>query len=280
MTCPDITFSVSTLSQYLKAPHTTLLHAVTRVFRYLSGTKEYKLVLGGTDTSIFGDADSDYASQIHPHSISAFFISKGVVSWSSKKQPIRLNMSLLHMPQKISSEFKKFSKISHLYFLIPLQKISTVTTKARSVYPRTQLFTVTPNILMFIFILFGTVFQCHITLLYCPMDDMIADTFAVSSLRSSANFLVFFDPASFSRGSVEHLLAHILFYFICFTFSIANRLCLLFLLFFISWVPSSYDSYLHTSCLFSYWGVSLRFHIIIYLLLIHSSTLLYFFQYF
>ena len=158
MTCPDITFSVSTLSQYLKAPHTTLLHAVTRVFRYLSGTKEYKLVLGGTDTSIFGDADSDYASQIHPHSISAFFISKGVVSWSSKKQPIRLNMSLLHMPQKISSGFKKFSKISHLYFLIPLQKISTVTTKARSVYPRTQLFTVTPNILMFIFILFGKQF--------------------------------------------------------------------------------------------------------------------------
>ena len=158
MTCPDITFAVSTLSQYLKAPHTTLLHAVTRVFRYLSGTKEYKFVLGGTDTSIFGDADSDYASQIHPHSISAFFISKGVVSWSSKKQPIRLNMSLLHMPQKISSGFKKFSKISHLYFLIPLQKISTVTTKARSVYPRTQLFTVTPNILMFIFILFGKQF--------------------------------------------------------------------------------------------------------------------------
>ena len=158
MTCPDITFAVSTLSQYLKAPHTTLLHAVTRVFRYLSGTKEYKLVLGGTDTSIFGDADSDYASQIHPHSISAFFISKGVVSWSSKKQPIRLNMSLLHMPQKISSGFKKFSKFSHLYFLIPLQKISTVTTKARSVYPRTQLFTVTPNILMFIFILFGKQF--------------------------------------------------------------------------------------------------------------------------
>ena len=59
MTCPDITFAVSTLSQYLKAPHTTLLHVVTRVFCYLSGTKESKLVLGGTDTSIFGDADSD-----------------------------------------------------------------------------------------------------------------------------------------------------------------------------------------------------------------------------
>jgi hypothetical protein len=90
MTRPDIAFAVSNLSQYLDAPRTTHIHAVTRVFRYLSGTKELKLVLGGPDTTIVGYSDSDWASQIHCHSISgfAFFIGKGVISWSSKKQPI------------------------------------------------------------------------------------------------------------------------------------------------------------------------------------------------
>jgi hypothetical protein len=90
MTRPDISFAVSNLSQYLDAPRTTHLHAVTRVFRYLSGTNNLKLVLGGLDSTVFGYSDSDWASQIHRHSISgfAFFVGKGVVSWSSKKQPI------------------------------------------------------------------------------------------------------------------------------------------------------------------------------------------------
>ena len=75
---------------YLYAPRTTHIHAVARVFHYLSGTKGFKLVLGGPDATIVGYSDSDWASQIHHHSISgfAFFIGKGVISWSSKKQPI------------------------------------------------------------------------------------------------------------------------------------------------------------------------------------------------
>ena len=90
MTQLDITFAVSNSSHYLDAPCTTHLHAKTRVFRYLSGTKDYKLVLGGPDTTIVSYSDSDWASQMHRHSISgfAFFIGKGVVSQTSKKQPI------------------------------------------------------------------------------------------------------------------------------------------------------------------------------------------------
>ena len=85
-----IAFTISNLSQYLNSPHTTHLHAVTRVFHYLSGTKDFKLILGGFNTTIVGYSDSDWASQIHHHSISgyAFFIGSGIVSWSLKKQPI------------------------------------------------------------------------------------------------------------------------------------------------------------------------------------------------
>ena len=90
MTRPDIAFAVSSLSQFLESPRTTHLQAVARVFHYLSGTKELKLTLGGSDPTIHGYSNSDWASHIHRHSISgfAFFVGKGVVSWSSKKQPI------------------------------------------------------------------------------------------------------------------------------------------------------------------------------------------------
>ena len=96
MTRPDIAFAVSHLSQYLDAPRITHLLAVTRVFRYLSGTRDLKLVLGGPNSTIIGYSDSDWASQIHRHSISgfAFFIGSGVVSWSSKKQPIITSANL------------------------------------------------------------------------------------------------------------------------------------------------------------------------------------------
>src|SRR3984885_14387039 len=84
MTRPDIAFAISTLSQYLDAPRMTHLIAVTRVFRYLSGTKGLKLVLGGNNSDITEYSDADWASHMHHHSISgfAYFIRAGVVNWS------------------------------------------------------------------------------------------------------------------------------------------------------------------------------------------------------
>ena len=62
---PDLAFAVSTLSQYLKAPHSTHMRAVTHVFCYLLGTKHLKLILGGTQNKISGYSDADWASHIH-----------------------------------------------------------------------------------------------------------------------------------------------------------------------------------------------------------------------
>ena len=71
MTCPDIAFAVSTLSQYLEAPRSTHMKAVKRVICYLLGTKMLRLVLGGDDL-VAGFSDTDWASQRHRHSISGF----------------------------------------------------------------------------------------------------------------------------------------------------------------------------------------------------------------
>jgi hypothetical protein len=186
MTRPDIAFAVSNLSQYLDSPRTTHLHAVTRVFRYLSGTKGFKLVLGGLNTTIVGYSDSDWASQIHRHSISgfAFFIGDGVVSWSSKKQPIITLSSteaeyvaLTHSSKDIIWSHKLLTEFSPIFSLklpttlycdnqgaIRLSKDSTF-------HGRTK------HIDVHFHFIRQSVSQGHISLTYCPTDDMIADTF-------------------------------------------------------------------------------------------------------
>jgi len=90
MTCPDIAFAVSTLFQYLNAPHTIHLQAVTQIFCYLTGMKDFKLILRGPHSAIAGYLDADWASQIHHHSISGFvfFVGNRAISWSLKKQLI------------------------------------------------------------------------------------------------------------------------------------------------------------------------------------------------
>ena len=90
MTRPDITFTVSTLSQYLESPTTTHLIMVKHVICYLKGTRHLRLTLGGHKIDLSGYSNADWASQLHHHSISgfAFFLGSGAISWSSKKQPI------------------------------------------------------------------------------------------------------------------------------------------------------------------------------------------------
>ena len=186
MTRPDIAFAVSNLSQYLDTPHTTHLNAVTRVFRYLSGTKELKLILGGTDNTIVGYSDSDWVSQLHRHSISgfAFFIGKGIVSWSSKKQPIVTLSSteaeyiaLTHALkdiiwiQKLLEDFSSIFSYS-LPTTLHCDNQGTIhLSKDSTFHGRTK------HIDIHFHFIRQMVSQAHITLLYCPTDDMIADTF-------------------------------------------------------------------------------------------------------
>ena len=186
MTRPDIAFAVSNLSQYLDAPRTTHILAVTRVFRYLSGTKDFKLVLGGPDPTIFGYSDSDWASQIHRHSISgfAFFVGLGVVSWSSKKQPIVTLSSteaeyvaLTHSSkdiiwiQKLLNEFSSIFSFAFPTTLYCDNQGAIRLSKDSTFHGRTK------HIDVHFHFIRQTVSLGHISLTYCPTDDMIADIF-------------------------------------------------------------------------------------------------------
>ena len=186
MTRPDIAFAVSNLSQYLDAPRTTHLQAVARVFRYLSGTKELKLVLGGVNPTVAGYSDSDWASQNHRHSISGFtfFIGTGAVTWSSKKQPIITLSSteaeyvaLTHSSKEIIWIHKLLTDFSSIFtFTLPTtlhcdNQGAIRLSKDSTFHGRTK------HIDVHFHFVRQTVSQNHIAISYCPMDDMIADTF-------------------------------------------------------------------------------------------------------
>jgi transposase InsO family protein len=90
---PDIMFAVSKLSRYLDCYRETHWQAAIRVVRYLKGTRDLALHLGGSTITptLMGYSDSDYANDSGADgrkSVSGhcFTLGSGVVSWSSKKQ--------------------------------------------------------------------------------------------------------------------------------------------------------------------------------------------------
>jgi hypothetical protein len=89
-THPNITFTISTLSQFLENPGEAHWDAVKRVFHYLAGTKDLQLMYGGEQHDLIRYMDADRASQPHRHAISGhmFLIDGGAISWSSRKQEL------------------------------------------------------------------------------------------------------------------------------------------------------------------------------------------------
>ena len=89
-TCPDITYLVQQLSQYLDCYSYAHWNAAICVVRYLHGTHDLKLHLGGTNPiSLLGFTDSDWANCLDTRrSVGghAYSLGSGVVSWQARKQ--------------------------------------------------------------------------------------------------------------------------------------------------------------------------------------------------
>lgn len=88
----DIAFAVFRLAQFTKNPQPKHWTAVKRIFRYLKGTKDFKLTYGGPDqdwtTELSIYCDADWASSADRKSVSGyvFTLAGGAIAWSSKKQ--------------------------------------------------------------------------------------------------------------------------------------------------------------------------------------------------
>lgn len=87
---PDISFAVSTLSRYLKAPKKIHLAAAKRVLKYLKGTKDMGLVYTKQDCfSVMAYCDADWATDKEDRKSTTgfvFMIAGAPVTWKSKKQ--------------------------------------------------------------------------------------------------------------------------------------------------------------------------------------------------
>jgi transposase InsO family protein len=93
-TRPDISYAVTSLSQFCKAPTDQHWLAIRRVFRYLRGSVDHGLTYRGSGSlkeppTLFGYCDSDYAEDKNDRrSVTgyAFILSGAAISWVSRKQ--------------------------------------------------------------------------------------------------------------------------------------------------------------------------------------------------
>lgn len=88
-TRPDIAQAVGVLSRYRGTPTTAHMNEALRLLRYLKGTREYALKLGGSHIPLEGFVDADYAGDLDTRASTTGFVFKvygGSVVWGSKKQ--------------------------------------------------------------------------------------------------------------------------------------------------------------------------------------------------
>ncbi|XP_053596508.1 uncharacterized protein LOC128668194 [Microplitis demolitor] len=88
-TRPAIAYSVSVLSQYNENPKQEHWGAAKKVFRYLRGSSDKKLIFEGPLDKIVGYSDADHGSDedvSRSYTGSIFKLGGAAISWKSKKQ--------------------------------------------------------------------------------------------------------------------------------------------------------------------------------------------------
>jgi transposase InsO family protein len=182
-TRPDIAFATSTVAQFSENPGWAHWEAVKRIYRYLIGTKELELMYGGEQRGLVGYVDADGASQEHRRAISGyvFMVDGGAVSWSSKKQEL-VTLSTAEAEYVAQTHAAKeaiwlrrlLTEIFH-----PIDSPTTLFSDSKSAialaqdghyHARTKHIDIRYHFIRYI-IEAGT-----IKLVYCPTNDMTADT--------------------------------------------------------------------------------------------------------
>jgi hypothetical protein len=92
-TRPDLAAAVSAVSRFMADPGQQHWTAVKRILRYLRGTADWTLTLGGAGggaVELSGYCDADWAGDLDTRRSTtgyAFSLGRGTVSWCSKRQP-------------------------------------------------------------------------------------------------------------------------------------------------------------------------------------------------
>nr|GEZ00363.1 zinc finger, CCHC-type [Tanacetum cinerariifolium] len=88
-TRPDIAYVASRLSWFTSNPSRQHWKAITRIFKYLRGTKDYGLSYVGYSSVLEGYSDANWINHVKDSSSTSgwvFLLGEGAISWASKKQ--------------------------------------------------------------------------------------------------------------------------------------------------------------------------------------------------
>lgn len=89
-TRPDIAYSVGTLARFISSPNLTHWQAAKGVVRYLASTTNRGITFRGSDLTLTGYCDADYAGDTDTRKSTTgyvFTFNGGAISWTSKRQP-------------------------------------------------------------------------------------------------------------------------------------------------------------------------------------------------
>ena len=90
-TRPDIAQAVGAVSRYMANPSKEHWSAIKRILRYVKGTSNVALCYGGSDFTVRGYVDSDYAGDLDKSKSTSgyvFTLAGGAVSWVLKLHSI------------------------------------------------------------------------------------------------------------------------------------------------------------------------------------------------
>jgi hypothetical protein len=183
-TRPDITYAVGQICRFGENPGIAHWEAVRRIFCYLKGTKDLWLVLGAAvDKAIVGYTDADGMSNEDRHAISGyvFLVDGGAVSWSSKRQEL-VTLSTTEAEYVAATHAAKeavwlrafisevFQPINNPLTLYSDNQSAIALTKNDQFHARTKHIDIRFHYIRYI------VADGKISLIYCPTNDMVADT--------------------------------------------------------------------------------------------------------
>ncbi len=194
---PDIAFATSTVVQFLENPGWKHWEAVRKIFQYLKGTKDWKLVYGGEKRELTGYVDTDGASQEHWRAISSyvFMIDGGAVSWSLKKQEL-VTLSMAEAEYMAATHTTK--EVLWLHSLIgevfsPLESSTTLFGDNKSTIALTnggQYHSCMKHIDISYHFIRYIIEAKSIKLIYCPTNEQTADTLTKALPSTKAKHFV------------------------------------------------------------------------------------------
>jgi hypothetical protein len=182
-TRPDIAFAVGTVARFAANPGIAHWNAVKRIYRYLAGTRDLWLSYGETKRILEGYADADGSMTEDRRAITgyAFLIDGGAVSWSSKRQEI-VSLSTTESEYVAATHGMKeaiwlrnllseiFEPIKPPTTLFSDNQAAIALTRDHQYHSRTKHIDVRYHFIRWV------IEQGSLRLIYCPTDDMVADT--------------------------------------------------------------------------------------------------------